>query len=210
MRNKKINPFILTAIMFRLKNKGQMFLITAVIIIVTLITLVTTSNLTNIIQEKRELEGRFERDFFINIVDELIKVIEISYHQSSNITNNVFDFGNFTRKKMTERLQTFEFLYVGSLVNVSDQQMNVTLVNLLNKPILATIDLNGTSSSQDDIADASSWMTNFTFNPGSTYVLTVSYNASSSTFSDTYTDTSNIESYENLTVADGEVKLEEI
>ena len=193
-----------------MKNKGQMFLITAVIIIVTLIVLVITSNLTNIIQEKRELEGRFERDFFINIVNELVKVIEISYHQPSNITNNVFDFGNFTRKEMTERLQTFKFLYVGSLANVSNQQMNVTLVNLLNEPVFATIELNGTSDSQDNIVDASSWTTNFTFSPGSTYVLTVGYNSSSSSFSDTYTDTSDMESYVNLTVIDGGVELEEI
>ena len=208
MRNKRITSPI-SSIMFRLKNKGQMFLITAVIIIVTLIILVTTSNLTNIIQEKRELEGSFERDFFINIVDELVKAIEISYHQSTNITNNVFDFGNFTRKKMTERLQSFDFLYVGSLANVTSQQINVTLVNLLNKPIKATLDLNGTSDSQDNILDGSSWTTNFTFNPGSGYVLTVGCDIYSSSFSDTYTDTSKIVSHENLTVSDGEVKLEE-
>jgi len=127
-----------------LKNKGQMFLITAVIIIVTLIILVTTSNLTNILQEKRELEGSFERDFFINIVDELVKVIEISYHQSTNITNNVFDFGNFTRKKMKERLLDFEFLFVGSITPNSNgtDTMNVSVINLLNKPISATLQLN--------------------------------------------------------------------
>ena len=145
----------------------------------------------------------------MNIVDELVKVIDISYHQSGNITTNVFDFGNFTRKKMTERLLNFKFLYVGSLANVTSQQINVTLVNLLNGPINATLDLNGTSDNQGNIEDASSWATNFTFTPGSNYVLTVSYNASSSIFSDTYTDTSNIESYENLTVAAGEVKIEE-
>ena len=127
-----------------------MFLITAVIIIVTLIILVTTSNLTNIIQEKRELEGRFEQEFFSNIVDELVKVIDISYYQSSNITNNVFDFGNFTRKKMIERLLNFEFLYVGSMTPDSSGNvtMNVTVINLLNKPISATLRLNTTGDKE--------------------------------------------------------------
>jgi len=192
-----------------MKNKGQMFLITAAIIIVILVLLKTGINLPDILQREKELKSRFEKEFFLNIINELVKVIDISYHQPSNITNNVFDFGNFTRKRMTERLQSFEFLYVGSLANVTSQQINVTLINLFNKQINATLDLNGTSDNQDNIVDASSWETNFTFSPGSDYVLTVSYNASSSTFSDTYTDMNNIESYENLTVAAGEVKLEE-
>jgi len=193
-----------------MKNKGQMFLITAAIIIVILVLLRTSINLPGILQREKEVKSRFEKEFFLNIVDELVKVIDISYHQSNNITNNVFDFGNFTRKKMTERLLDFEFLYVGSLADVTSQQINVTLVNLLNRPINATLDLNGTSDNQDNIEDASSWSTNFTFSPGSNYVLTVSYNASASIFTDTFTDTNNIESHENLTVAAGEVNLEEI
>jgi hypothetical protein len=191
-----------------MSNKGQMFLITATIIIVILVLLRTSINLPDILQREKEVKSRFEKEFFLNIVDELVKVIDISYHQSNNITNNVFDFANFTRKKMTERILGFEFLYVGALANVTSQQINVTLVNLLNKPINATLDLNGTSDNQNNIEDASSWATNFTFSPGSDYVLTVSYNVSASTFSDTFTDTSKIESYDNLTVTAGEVKLE--
>jgi len=186
-----------------------MFLITATIIILVLVLLKTGVTLPNILQQEKELKSRFEKEFFSNIDDELVKVIDISYHQSNNITNNVFDFGNFTRKRMTERLQDFKFLYVGSLANVTSQQINVTLVNLLNRPINVTLDLNGTTDNQDNMVDASSRETNFTFSPGSGYVLTFSYNTYSSTFNDTYTDTSNIESYVNLTVTAGEVKLGE-
>lgn len=162
-----------------MKNKGQMFLITAVIIIVALIILVTSSNLTNIIQEKRELEGRFERDFFINIVDELVKAIEISYHQSSNITNNVFDFGNFTRKKIKERLLDFEFLFVGSITPSENGSvtMNVTVVNLLNEPINATLQLNSsTPVNFSEIVDYGYWDTNYSITQGNNYILTVGYN----------------------------------
>jgi len=129
-----------------MKNKGQMFLITAVIIIVILVLLKTSINLPDILQREKELKSRFEKEFFSNIVDELFKVIDISYHQSNNITNNVFDFGNFTRKKMTERLQTFNFFYVGAITptNQTSTTMNVTVINLLNKNTSVTLNLNGT------------------------------------------------------------------
>ena len=84
-----------------MKNKGQTFIIIAVITIVVLVILKTSVNIQDITQKNRELEGRFEHDFFTNVVDELTKTIDISYYQSSNITNNVYSFANFTRKKMT-------------------------------------------------------------------------------------------------------------
>jgi len=129
-----------------MKNKGQMFLITAAIIIVILVLLKTGINLPDILQREKELKSRFEKEFFSNVDDELVKVIDISYHQSGNITNNVFDFGNFTRKKMTERLQNFKFFYVGAITPASQgsDTMNVTVINLLNKDISASLNLNGT------------------------------------------------------------------
>ena len=130
-----------------MKNKGQMFLITATIVIIVLVLLKTSINLPDILQREKELKFRFEKEFFLNIVDELVKVIDISYHQSGNITNNVFDFGNFTRKRMTERLMNFEFLYVGIITPVSNDNdtMNVSVINLLNRDINPTLSLNESS-----------------------------------------------------------------
>ncbi len=161
-----------------MRNKGQMFLIASVIIVVILIMLKTSISLPDIIQQKRELEGKFERELFVNIVNELPKVIEISYYQTNNITNNVFDFGNFTRKKMNERLLDLEFLFVSSITpkGIGSVTMNVTLINLLNKPINATLILDGSTKNQDNMIDLSAWNTDFTVTQGENYTLTVSYN----------------------------------
>jgi hypothetical protein len=140
---------------------------------------VTTSNLTNIIQEKRGLEARFEREFFTNIGNEFVKVIEISYHQPTNITNNVFDFGNFTRKKMKERSLDFDFFFVGSITpsDSGNVTLNVTVINLLNKPINATLKLNSSSpANYSEIVDSSQWSTNYSLTQGNNYILTIGYN----------------------------------
>lgn len=129
-----------------MKNKGQMFIIVAVIMIAVLIILKTGVNIPDIMQKNRESEGKFEHDFFVNVVDELTKTIDVSYYQPINITNNVYSFANFTRKKMTEKLQNFKLLYVGSITPASNgsDTMNVTVINLLNKNTNVTLNMNGT------------------------------------------------------------------
>jgi len=161
-----------------MRNKGQMFLIASIIIIAVLILLKTSINLPEIIQQKIELEGRFDREFFASIVDEMPKVIEISYHQQDNITNNIFDFFNFTIKKMDERSLDFETLFVDSITpkETGVVTMNVTLINLLKKSINATLILDGSIKNQDNIADMTAWYTDFTVTQGENYTLTVSYN----------------------------------
>jgi len=160
-----------------LKNKGQMFLISSIIIIVILVILKASANLPNIIEEKKQLESRFEDEFFTNIANCLLEVTEISYHQPENITRNIFDFANFTRKTMNERLLTFNFLYLNAITSYSSSKMNVTVVNLLNKPINVTLTLNDSQSdSMNNINDSTSWNTNFNINLGNDYILTISYN----------------------------------
>ena len=159
-----------------LKNKGQMFLISSIIIIVILVILKVSVNLPNVIEEKKEFESRFEKEFFTNIENNLQRVTEISYHQPENITTNVFDFANFTRKTMNERLSTFNFLYVDAITSYSESKMNVTVINLLNKPINVSLVLNDSQyDTMDNINDVSSWITNFNINPGDDYILTIFY-----------------------------------
>jgi hypothetical protein len=179
-----------------MKNKGQMFLIIATIIIVILVLLRTSINLPDILQKEKELNSKFEKEFFQNTVNELVKVIDISYHQSNNITNNVFDFGNFTRKKMTERLQNFKFLYVGAITPPSSGNaiMNVTVVNLLNKPINATLQLNSlTPVNYSEILDSTSWTTKYSITQGQTYTIIVGYNG-------TYSENMTIQTMVNKSV----------
>lgn len=164
-----------------MRDKGQVFLITAVILIVILVILRAGVNLPDITQRGRKLEGQFEKDFFVNIINELPKVIEISYYQPNNITSNVHNFGNFTRKKMTEKMQEFEFLYVGSITPKSSGNdiMNVSVINLLKKPINLTLILNSTplqNNNHDNMEDDKTYNTSFNINQSVHYVLTVRYN----------------------------------
>ncbi|MCX6821692.1 MAG: hypothetical protein NTW30_02830 [Candidatus Aenigmarchaeota archaeon] len=164
-----------------MKNKGQMFIIVAVIMIVVLVILKTGVNLPDIMQKNRESEGKFEHDFFVNVVDELTKTIDVSYYQPINITNNVYSFANFTRKKMTEHLQDFQFLYVSCITPKSSgsDTMNVSVITMLNKPINATLRISTSlvqSGNNDNMMDMSIWNTNFTITQGNNYILTVGYN----------------------------------
>jgi hypothetical protein len=160
-----------------MRNKGQMFIIIAVILIAVLIILKTSINTLDIIEKNRELEGNFEHDFFVNTVNELTKTIDISYYQPNKITNNVFEFANFTRKKMTEHLQNFKLLYIGSITPATsgNDNMNVTVINLLNKLINVTLNLNGVIKSSTNMEDSTSWDTNFTIAQGNNYILTADY-----------------------------------
>jgi hypothetical protein len=55
--------------------------------------------------------------------------------------------------------------------------MNVTVVNLLNKPINATLQLNGSIPiNNSEMGDSSSWSVSYSITQGETYVLTVGYN----------------------------------
>ena len=161
-----------------MKNKGQMFLLASVIIVVLLIALKISSNIPDISEKQRKLQGDFETEFFINSVNELTEVITISlYH--SNISTNVYDYSNFTRTKLTERLLTFNMLFVGVNTNHTTSQMNITLLNFLNKQIDAVLTMNGSSDSQNSIPDQGIWETNFSYTPGNLYVLYVSYDGGS-------------------------------
>jgi len=159
-----------------MKNKGQMFLLTSVIMVILLIALKISSNVPDILEKERKLHGDFETEFFINSVDELSEAIRISAHQS-NISTNVYDYSNFTRTKLTERLLTFNMLFVGVNANHSTNQMNITVLNFLNENINAVLTMNGSSDSQNNIADQGIWETNFSYTDGNLYVLYISYDS---------------------------------
>jgi len=160
-----------------MRNKGQMFLIMAAITFITLILLKNTINLSDILQNKRELEVRFEREYFSNIVNEMMETVSISYYKPSNITNNVLDFGNFIRRKMKERTQDFNFLYVGLVTATIDNNMSVKVINLLNKPINATLSLNSSSPiNYSQMTDSSSWEVYYSITQGDNYIITIGYN----------------------------------
>jgi hypothetical protein len=111
------------------------------VIITGLLILRFSVGTPSIERELKTISSKIEGKIFDNIVEELKKSEEFSYYEQDKIVSNVFNFANFTRRKMNERGLDFEFLYVGTLANYSNNQMNVTLVNFLNKVIDATLSI---------------------------------------------------------------------
>jgi hypothetical protein len=115
-----------------------------------------------------------------NLQQEIKNSVKFSIDYTENISTNVFNFANFTENKSAEHSLDFEFLFVGSLTNVSINYLNVSVINMLNAPISASLRLSNSSSSEvqtNEMIDNSKWEANFTLKPGSNYNLTVSYNS---------------------------------
>jgi len=166
-----------------MNRKGQMFLIAAFIIAASIVSLRLLIRTPNIQEEINLLEITLEHDIEDNWVHEIKNSAIISTNEKLNITTNVFDFANFTERKAYEHGLEFKFLFAGSLANYSSSSLNVSMVNMLNEPINASLNLNGTSKTSE-IVDNGKWDTSFSFTPGSNYVLTVGYN---STYSENVT-----------------------
>lgn len=157
-----------------------MFLILAVIVVITLILLRTSVNFVDIAQRERELEGNFERRFFTNSFQELRKTVEISVNQPENITTNVFDFSNFTRNRMDERVSDFEMLYLSAWTQDTGSQMNISVINMLDQHIAMTLTLNSSpelTQTNSSFFNLSRWNTNFSITQGTDYRITIRYNS---------------------------------
>ncbi len=162
-----------------MKNRGQIFLILSVIIIVVFLLLRGSVNLPDIIQRQKDTESRFEKRFFSNTVDEFQKVVEIS-SKYDNISTNVFDFANFTRQRMSERLNDLDFLFVAALSQRTGTTLNISAINLMNKPMNLTLTLNSTPSqslNMDNFLDRTMRENTFTIAQGNDYTVTISYNS---------------------------------
>jgi hypothetical protein len=153
-----------------------MFLIGAFIIAVSIILLKISVKSPGIEGQLNLMEMTMENDIASNLRQELGNSAKFSIDQKENITTNVFDFANFAERRAAEHGLEFEFLFVGSYANVSNNYLNVSVINMLSKPINASLNLNGTIMTSE-ISDSSRWDTNFTFTPGSLYVLTIEYNS---------------------------------
>jgi len=169
-----------------------MFLLAAFIIAATLIALRISIKTPTIQEQIKLLEITLENNIANNFQEELKNSVKFSIDKKTNITTNVFDFANFTERKASELSMDFELLFVGSLTNISNNYLNVSVINMLNKPINVSLNLsNGTvQTANSEIADSTRWDMNFTFNPGSNYNLTVSYNS-------TYTENVTIKTKSN-------------
>lgn len=162
--------------------KGQIFLIIAIITIITLMMLRVSLDLNKIMENKRYLESGLERQEFQNVKDEIVKSIVISSKNTSYIASNTNDFAKFARGSLTSRDEELNGFFVHSLFPTvtagTDTRLNVTVLNILGAEIVTlNLSLNGSSQMFYSIPDSGSVETNFTFTTSSNanYTLTAYY-----------------------------------
>lgn len=163
-------------------EKGQMFLLMAIIIIVVLVMLRTSLSLTEIIENKRYLELGLERQKFKNIRDEAIRSVEIAYHNSGNMTENVETFLRFARDLLKVEVTDLNGIIISSsFPNVTintDTRLNVSVLNFLGTSLInLNISFNSSSRNFTSVEDGKSIQTNFNFSTDQNvnYTLTVYY-----------------------------------
>ena len=155
-----------------------MFLIGAFIIAASLVVLKLNMKAPSIEEEIRLLDITMENSIASNLMTELENSAKFSVDQKNSISTNVFDFANFTERRAAEHGLEFKFLFTGSYANVSNNYLNVSVINMLNAPVNVSLNLNDGSAVQtNEMIDNTIWNTNFTFTPGTNYNLTVGYNS---------------------------------
>lgn len=165
--------------------KGQMFLLTAAVVVVVLVTMKAFINLQQISSEKDILDVSLEDLAFRNIKTEIETVIKISLQDENMITDNTIDFVNFTRNGTMRVGNELNGVFVGVKANATNQTMNITVLNFLREDnVNFTIRLN-TSTVQINstaLSDFNRWTNNFTFTAGELYNLTLNYTTPSTSY----------------------------
>lgn len=156
--------------------KGQVFLLTAGVIIAILVALRGFATVQQISSEREILDISLEDLAFRNVENEVKQIIGISSNTPRSISDNAIDFLNFTRVGSDGHSLDFRGLFVGVLANSTNQTMNITVFQFLRESNLnVTIRLN-TSVVQTNttlLNDSGIWINNFTFTAGQGFDLTI-------------------------------------
>lgn len=157
--------------------KGQIFILTAGIIISVLVVLKGFDTVQQISSEREILDISLEELAFTNVDNEMKQLVVFSSNAPRNITDNVIEFLNFTRRGGDGRSLDFRSLFVGALANSTNQTMNITVFQFLRETNLnVSITLNTSTVQRNStlLNDSGIWINNFTFTPGEAYNLTIS------------------------------------
>lgn len=159
-----------------IQMKGQMFLLSAGIIVAILVALRAFVNVSQISSERGILEVALEDLVYKNIRNEIKGTVGLSSNFPRNITDNAIDFLNFTRRGNDGHSLDFRSLFIGILANSTNQTMNITVFQFLRESDLnVTIRLNTSTEQRNStlLSDGTVWVNNFTFTAGQTNILTV-------------------------------------
>jgi hypothetical protein len=166
-------------------SKGQIFLMIAVVVILTLILLRTSMSLVNILEGKRHLEMSLEAQQFDNLRSEMLNSVSTGYNSSLAMTENAEEFAGFARTYFKSNSEDLGCLMMFSSYpkpaasQVTD--LNLTVANFLGSDISnLTAEFNSEEASFASVPEGSVTMANFTFNTAISrnYTLTVSYQTS--------------------------------
>jgi hypothetical protein len=163
-------------------NKGQVFIILALIIVTVLVMIKVSLNLSNIMENKRYIEAGLDHMEFVNICNEFSKTVQIAYSEPSNISTQLNDFTRFTRQVMSSRAIDFKNILVETtyptITAGSPIIVSITILNGLATQI-QTMNVTFDSSQQifTNIGDLSTIIANFTITPSSNanYTLSIFY-----------------------------------
>jgi hypothetical protein len=171
--------------------KGQMFIIAALIVIITIIALKNSLSLANVLENQRHLVAGLDALEFNNIISEMARVLQISFNSPTNMTNNLNNFNSFVHDLLTTKSVEFDSLlvetYYSNLTANVNTAVNITVYNSLGTDMkLLNLTFNGTSQTFS-LANQNSLYTGFIINTSvsTNQTLTIFY----STYSTSQTET---------------------
>jgi hypothetical protein len=160
-------------------GKGQLFIISGIVVIVVIVLLKNSLNLVKILENKRYLEAGLETLEFRNIEDEIVKTVQMSYTQKQNVTNNVNNFVKFVRSSLNARTVKLNGIFVESVYSNDSSQLNTTVFNFMENEIsFLNLTLDSQQSLFYSIADSATVEANFTLAAQGNYTLKILYNTS--------------------------------
>lgn len=157
------------------RKKGQMFLITASILITVLLILAASVNISQPKLNRIYIESSIEDKIFENIKEEVNKSVIYSFYD--NINENVLDFLKFVRNYAKGRGFIFSGIYLGIYYNNSNF-VNISFINVWNEAINVTLKINSTNEQTDNfvINDGEIHNTIFNVTIEENYLLTILFN----------------------------------
>ncbi len=162
--------------------KGQMFLITSVVIVSMLVILKVNIASGGAERQLITMQTRMENYMFDNFKAEFNNTIDYSSHAPENITKNVFDFGNFTESKMEDHSIGFKMFYLGMVANETTNKLGFTAINMMDKTINVVLSLDGQQKSVNNLPDYGNWTDVYDIDPGTDYTMIITYDTYSYQF----------------------------
>jgi len=170
-----------------------MFIIAALIIIVAIVGLKSGLSLQKILENQRHLVAGFDSLEFNNIRSEMIRVQQLSFNSTTNMTSNLNSFDSFLHDALASKTVEFDSLLVmvfyPPLKASTYTPVNFTVYNSLGTDLkFLNLTFNGTSLTTT-LANQNNFTSNFTIYTAISMnqSLTVFYNTSSTSQTETIT-----------------------